>query len=186
MLEILTIVVFCWLSFKLLGLFFRMAWGAAKLIASILFVIALPLLVLCLIFAGGMLLLIESLNGVSISGIAEQRIVRRRRGQHNIHLVRGAPATPPALLIGEVEDVARRSEALLKVAAVAVDYYPRSHNSSPSFALLISNSTIPIPSFMAWSMRSVLRSMLLTADRASTHPVTPPMMRNVSPNFWAN
>ena len=58
MLEILTIVVFCWLSFKLLGLFFRMAWGAAKLIASILFVIALPLLVLCLIFAGGMLLLI--------------------------------------------------------------------------------------------------------------------------------
>ena len=36
MLELLTIVVFCWLSFKLLGLFFRMAWGAAKLIASIL------------------------------------------------------------------------------------------------------------------------------------------------------
>lgn len=54
-LELLTIIVFCWLSFKLLGLFFRMAWGAAKLIASILFVIALPLLVLCLIFAGGML-----------------------------------------------------------------------------------------------------------------------------------
>ena len=58
MLEILTIVIFCWLSVKLLGLFFRMAWGAAKLIASILFVIALPLLILCLIFAGGMLLLI--------------------------------------------------------------------------------------------------------------------------------
>ena len=58
MLEILTIIVFCWLSFKLLGLFFRMAWGAAKLIATLLFIIALPLLVMCLLFAGGMLLLI--------------------------------------------------------------------------------------------------------------------------------
>ena len=58
MLEILTIVLFCWLSIKLLGLFFRMAWGIAKLIATLLFIIALPLLVLCLIFAGGMLLLI--------------------------------------------------------------------------------------------------------------------------------
>ena len=58
MLELLTIVVFCWLSFKLLGLFFRIAWGMAKFIASVLFVIALPMLVLGLFFAGGMLLLI--------------------------------------------------------------------------------------------------------------------------------
>ena len=58
MLELLTIVIFCWLSFKLLGLFFRIAWGAAKFFASVLFVIALPMLVLCLMFAGGMLLLI--------------------------------------------------------------------------------------------------------------------------------
>ena len=58
MLELLTIVVFCWLSFKLLGLFFRIAWGMAKFIASVLFVIALPMLVLCLMFAGGMLLMI--------------------------------------------------------------------------------------------------------------------------------
>ena len=58
MLEILIIVLFCWLSFKLLGLFFRMAWGIAKLIATLLFLVALPLLVLCLIFAGGMLILV--------------------------------------------------------------------------------------------------------------------------------
>ena len=58
MLEILTIVLFCWLSFKLLGLFFRMAWGIAKLIATLLFLAALPLLVLCLIFAGGLLILV--------------------------------------------------------------------------------------------------------------------------------
>ena len=58
MLELLTIVIFCWLSFKLLGLFFRMAWGTAKFIATALFVITLPMLVLMLLFAGGMLLLI--------------------------------------------------------------------------------------------------------------------------------
>ena len=58
MLEIMILIVFCWLSFKLLGLFFRMAWGMAKFIASVLFAIALPLLVLCLLFAGGMALLI--------------------------------------------------------------------------------------------------------------------------------
>ena len=58
MLELLTIVIFCWLSVRLLGLFFRMAWGAAKFIASVLFVIALPMLVLGLFFAGGMLLMI--------------------------------------------------------------------------------------------------------------------------------
>ena len=58
MLELLTIIVFCWLSFKLLGLFFRIAWGAAKIIATLLFITALPLLVVLLIFAGEMLLLI--------------------------------------------------------------------------------------------------------------------------------
>ena len=40
------------------NLFFRIAWGAAKIIATLLFITALPLLVLCLIFAGGMLLLV--------------------------------------------------------------------------------------------------------------------------------
>ena len=57
MLDILILIVFCWLSFKLLGLFFRIAWGTAKFIASLLFVISLPLLVVCLIFTGGMALL---------------------------------------------------------------------------------------------------------------------------------
>ena len=58
MLELLTIVVFCWLSFKLLGLFFRMAWGIAKFVATLLFILALPMLALCLIFAWGMLILV--------------------------------------------------------------------------------------------------------------------------------
>ena len=58
MLDILILIVFCWLSFKLLGLFLRMTWGIAKIIATLLFIIALPMLVLMLIFTGGMLLMI--------------------------------------------------------------------------------------------------------------------------------
>lgn len=58
MLEILFTVLFVWLLFKTIGLAFRVAWGAAKIAASILFTLAVPLLVLCLIFAGGLLIFI--------------------------------------------------------------------------------------------------------------------------------
>ena len=58
MLEILTIVLFCWLFFKALGLTFRAAWGAAKIIAYLLFALAVPMLVLSLLFAGGILVLV--------------------------------------------------------------------------------------------------------------------------------
>lgn len=56
--EVLFTVLFIWLLFKVIGLAFRVAWGAAKIAASVLFTLAVPLLVLCLIFAGGMLILI--------------------------------------------------------------------------------------------------------------------------------
>ena len=58
MMEILMIVLFCWLFCKSLGLVFRAAWGLTKILASILFVLAVPLLIGCLIFAGGILLLV--------------------------------------------------------------------------------------------------------------------------------
>lgn len=58
MLEILCVLLFCWLGFKALKLAFRVAWGAARIIASILFAVAIPALVLCLVFAGGLLILI--------------------------------------------------------------------------------------------------------------------------------
>lgn len=58
MMELLAVIVFCWLFFKAAGLAFRMAWGTAKIIASLLFTIAVPLMVLCLIFAGGVFLLL--------------------------------------------------------------------------------------------------------------------------------
>lgn len=58
MLDLLITVLFCWLFFKALGLAFKVAWGTAKIAASILFAIAVPMLALGLVFAGGVLLLI--------------------------------------------------------------------------------------------------------------------------------
>ena len=58
MLEIFVVVLFCWLFFKALGLAFRVAWGTAKIIAALLFALAVPMLVISLLFAGGILLLV--------------------------------------------------------------------------------------------------------------------------------
>lgn len=66
MMELLTLILFCWLFFKAVGLAFRMAWGAAKIIAALLFALAVPLLVLTLLFAGGVFLLLP----LALAGIA--------------------------------------------------------------------------------------------------------------------
>ena len=66
MTELLIVILFCWLFFKAMGLAFRMAWGTAKIIASVLFAVAVPLLVLCLVFAGGVFLLLP----LALIGIA--------------------------------------------------------------------------------------------------------------------
>ena len=58
MLELLLLILFCWLLFKAVGLAFKVAWGAAKIAAVALFTLACPLLIGCLIFAGGTLLLV--------------------------------------------------------------------------------------------------------------------------------
>lgn len=58
MFEILTVAVFVWLMFKVVGLMFRLTWGIAKLIAGILLFLAAPVLVVCLLFVGGFFLLI--------------------------------------------------------------------------------------------------------------------------------
>lgn len=58
MFEILIVVLFIWLAIKAIGLSLRVAWGAAKIVGSLLFVLALPALVLCLIFASGAVLLV--------------------------------------------------------------------------------------------------------------------------------
>ena len=58
MFEIVTLVVFIWLMVKAIGLAFKLTWGIAKTIASILMVLALPALIVCMIFVGGIALLV--------------------------------------------------------------------------------------------------------------------------------
>ena len=57
MFELITVVIFLWLLGKAIGLALKLTWGLAKVAASILMVLALPLLVVCLVFAGGVALL---------------------------------------------------------------------------------------------------------------------------------
>lgn len=56
--ELLVSILFFWLFFKAVGLTFRIAWGVTKIIVSVLFAVALPLLIGCLLFAGGVVILV--------------------------------------------------------------------------------------------------------------------------------
>ena len=61
MFAVLVIVIFCWLIVKVLKLAFSVTWGLAKVAAPVFCVLACPLLVLCLLFAGGFVLLVPVL-----------------------------------------------------------------------------------------------------------------------------
>ena len=58
MFEILVTIAFIWLFIKVIGLTFKVTWGLAKIVAVILFALALPTLIGCLFLAGGVALLI--------------------------------------------------------------------------------------------------------------------------------
>ena len=58
MFDILCTALFIWLFIKVFGLVFKVAWSITKVLAMIFFVLALPALVVCFIFAGGILLLV--------------------------------------------------------------------------------------------------------------------------------
>ena len=58
MFEILTFIVFVWILIKSIGLMLRLTWGAAKIIATVLLVLAFPALLVCMLFVGGIALLI--------------------------------------------------------------------------------------------------------------------------------
>lgn len=58
MFELLTIALFVWLLVKTIGLALRLTWGIARITASILIGLAFPVLIICLVFAGGIALLV--------------------------------------------------------------------------------------------------------------------------------
>lgn len=69
MFELLTTAIFLWLLVKTIGFAFRLTWGVAKIAASILIGLALPVLILCLIFAGGIVLLVPLVMIAIAAGI---------------------------------------------------------------------------------------------------------------------
>ena len=58
MFELLVIIAFLWLMCKVIRLAFKLTWNLAKIVASILMVLALPLLVVAILFWSGIALLI--------------------------------------------------------------------------------------------------------------------------------
>lgn len=58
MFEIITVAIFVWLFAKSIGFMVKLTWGVAKAAAGILMVVALPALIVCLIFASGIVLLV--------------------------------------------------------------------------------------------------------------------------------
>ena len=58
MFELFVLFAFVWLFVKAVGLAFRVTWGVAKVVAVILFTLALPALIGCFLITGGIVLLI--------------------------------------------------------------------------------------------------------------------------------
>ena len=58
MVELIVLILFAWLLIGALRLTFKIAWGVAKVIAVILFVLALPALIAGLLMASGLVLLV--------------------------------------------------------------------------------------------------------------------------------
>ena len=58
MFELLVTILCIWLFIKGIGLALKITWGVAKIAATILMILALPVLIVGLLFAGGILLLV--------------------------------------------------------------------------------------------------------------------------------
>lgn len=58
MFELIVVVLFIWLFFKSIGLAFRLTWSVAKVMATVLFALAVPVLIGCVALAGGLVLLL--------------------------------------------------------------------------------------------------------------------------------
>ena len=69
MFELLTVAIFIWLLVKATQLAFKLTWGFAKIVASVLIGLAFPALIVCLIFVGGSALLVPIAMIVIAAGI---------------------------------------------------------------------------------------------------------------------
>jgi hypothetical protein len=58
MFELLVIALFLWFFVGVIRLMFKAAWGLAKVLALILFILSIPTLIGCLLVASGIILLV--------------------------------------------------------------------------------------------------------------------------------
>ena len=72
MFEILITALSLWFFFGAIKLAFRITWGAAKITATVLLALAAPILILCLIFAGGAVILLPALLTAGAFGILKR------------------------------------------------------------------------------------------------------------------
>ena len=69
MFELLVIAIFIWLLVKSIGLAFKLTWGIAKIAATILIGLAFPVLIICLVFVGGIALMVPVVMIAIAAGI---------------------------------------------------------------------------------------------------------------------
>ena len=69
MFELFIIALFIWLLVKAIGLAFKLTWGVAKIAASILIGLAFPVLIICLVFVGGIALMVPVVMIAIAAGI---------------------------------------------------------------------------------------------------------------------
>lgn len=69
MFELVTIGIFGWMLVKAIGFAFKLTWGVAKVAAAILIGLALPVLIVCLVFVGGVVLLVPLVMVAVAAGI---------------------------------------------------------------------------------------------------------------------
>ena len=69
MFELLTVVIFIWLLVKVAGFAFRLTWGVAKIAAFLLIGLALPVMIVCFAFVGGVVLLVPLVMIAVAAGI---------------------------------------------------------------------------------------------------------------------
>lgn len=58
MFQLLTIAIFIWLLVKVAGFAWRLTWGVAKVAAFLLIGLAIPMMIVCFAFVGGIILLV--------------------------------------------------------------------------------------------------------------------------------
>ncbi len=74
MFELFSVIIFVWLLVKVISLSLRLTWGIAKITACILIGLALPVLLISVLFVGGIALLLPVAMIAIAAGIVKASV----------------------------------------------------------------------------------------------------------------